>query len=739
MPKDNRKDSKDIVRTTVEDQPITDTLELNFMPYAMSVIVSRAIPEIDGFKPSHRKLLYTMYRMNLLNGPRIKSANVVGQTMQLNPHGELAIYDTLVRLTRGNESLLHPYIDSKGNFGKQYSRDMQYAAARYTEVRLDRLSEELFRGLDKDAVDFADNYDGTLREPTLLPASFPSILVNANQGIAVGMASNICPFNLREVCEATIAYLRNPGIDLLDIIPAPDFPTGAEIIYNADEMQRVLTTGRGPVRLRARYRIDKKNGVIEVFEIPYSTTVEAIIDEVSELVKSNKVREIGDVRDETDLSGLRIAIEYKKSADPELLMQKLFRQTSLQCTFSCNFNLLINGMPRVLGVRQILGEWLNWRRSCVHRETAFELQRRQDRLHLLLGMEKILLDIDKAIRIVRETEKEADVVPNLMEGFGIDAAQAEYVAEIRLRNLNRQYILSRVADIRALRDEIRNLEDILADKERLDDVIIAGLESVMKKYGADRRTAIVPDDEVEELSDHQMIEDFRLRLFLTAHGYVKKLALTSLRSAGDLKTKEDDRIILELESHNKADLVFFTNRCNAYKLSAYEIRDHKPSDIGEYAPNLLSLEEGERVVHLVETDDYSGFLLIGFENGKIARVPLKSYETKTRRKRLVNAFSAVSPVVAIRHSMTEEPYAVWSSGNRLLVFNSQDVTEKTTRSAQGIQVLTLRKGCRMSDLSRLENAGIVDPKLYRARSIPSSGSVIREGTVEARQIGLEGI
>ncbi len=731
--------AKEIHKPVVADQPITETLEKNYMPYAMSVIVSRAIPEIDGFKPSHRKLLYTMYKMNLLNGARIKSANVVGQTMQLNPHGDLAIYETLVRLTRSNESLLHPYIDSKGNFGKQYSRDMQFAAARYTEVRLEKFSEEIFRGLDRDAVDFVDNYDGTLREPALLPAAFPSVLVNANQGIAVGMASNICPFNLREVCEAAVAYLHDPGFDLLDIIPAPDFPTGAELIYNVDEMRRVLTTGRGPVRLRAKYRIDKKSGVIEVFEIPYCTTVEAIIDEMSELVKSGKIREINDVRDETDLGGLRIAIEYKKAADPELLVQKLFRQTSMQSTFNCNFNILINGMPRVLGVKQILGEWLSWRRSCVKRETAFELQRKQDRLHLLLGMEKILLDIDKAIRIVRETEKEADVIPRLMEGFDIDEPQAEYVAEIRLRNLNRQYILSRVADIRNLRKEIEDLQDILSDKERLDAVIVAGLESVAKKYGKERRTSIVPDEEVEELADHQMIEDFRLRLYLTAHGYVKKLALTSLRSAGDLKTKEDDRIVLELESHNKADLVFFTNRCNAYKISVYEIRDHKPSDIGEYAPNLLSLEEGERVVHLVATDDYSGYLMIGFQNGKIARVPLKAYETKTRRKKLVNAFSAASPVVAIRHSTVDEPYAVYSSNNRLLVFESRDVPEKTTRAAQGIQVLASRKGSVMTDLCRLENSGIVDVKPYRARTLPATGSSIREGTVEERQMGLEGV
>ena len=738
MPKDTAKPVKAVPPVVVE-QPITETLEKNYMPYAMSVIVSRAIPEIDGFKPSHRKLLYTMYRMNLINGSRIKSANVVGQTMQLNPHGDLTIYETLVRLTRGNESLLHPYIDSKGNFGKQYSRDMQFAAARYTEVRLEKFSEEIFRGIDKDAVDFVDNYDGTLREPALLPASFPSILVNANQGIAVGVASNICPFNLREVCQAAIAYLRDPGFDLLDIIPAPDFPSSGEIIYNLDEMRRVLATGRGPVRLRSKYRIDRKNNVIEVTQIPYPTTIEAIIDELSELVKNNKVREISDVRDETDLNGLRIAIDYKKAADPDLLMQKLFRMTTLQTSFNCNFNVLINGMPRVLGVKQILGEWLSWRRVCVKRETAFELQRKQDRLHLLLGMEKILLDIDKAIRIVRETEKEADVIPRLMEGFEIDELQAEYVAEIRLRNLNRQYILTRIADIRTLRREIEELQEVLGDKELLDAVIISGLESVAARYGEERKTTIMPDEEVEELADHQMIEDFRLRLYLTAHGYVKKLALTSLRSSGDLKTKEDDRIVTEIESHNKADLVFFTNRCNAYKINAYEIRDHKPSDIGEYAPNLLSLEEGERVVQLVATNDYAGYLLLGFQNGKVARIPLKAYETKTRRKKLVNAFSASSPVAAIRHSLIEESYAAYSSNSRLLVFESKDVPEKSTRSAQGVQILASRKGSLLTDLCRLESSGILDAKPYRVRNLPAAGALIREGTVKARQLGMEGV
>ncbi len=723
----------------IQEQRITDTLELNFMPYAMSVIVSRAIPEIDGFKPSHRKLLYTMYRMGLLNGPRIKSANVVGQTMQLNPHGDAAIYETLVRLTRGNESLLHPYIDSKGNFGKQYSRDMQYAASRYTEVRLERFAEEIFRGLDRDAVDFVDNYDGTLQEPVLLPASFPSVLVNANQGIAVGMASNVCSFNLREVCQAAIAYLQDPGADLIKAMPAPDFPTGGEIIYNLAAMRKVYETGRGAIRLRGKYRIDKKNGVIEIYEIPYTTTIEAIMDELSNLVKNNKAREITDVRDETDLHGLRIAIDYRKNADPRLLVKKIFHQTSLQSSFNCNFNILINGMPRVLGVKQILGEWLSWRRVCVKRETAFELQRRQERLHLLLGMEKILLDIDAAVRIVRETEKEVDVIPNLMSGFDIDQLQAEFVAEIRLRNLNRQHILTRVADIAALRTEIDELQDVLADQTRLDALIVGGLQAVAKKYGTERQTAIVPDKEVVELSEHQLIEDFRLRLYLTAHGYVKKLALTSLRSAGDLKTKEDDWFIQDFESHNKADLLFFTDQCNVYKLSAYEIRDHKPSDMGEYTPNLLSMAEDERVIHLAATSDYSGYVLFAFENGKISRVPLQAYKTKTRRRKLVNACSNVSPIVAICHATEEEAFVASTSNNRLLVFESRAIVAKATRTAQGMQVLAVRKGSVLTGLKRLADAGVLDPKPYRVRRLPTLGTRIREGTIEERQLGLDGM
>jgi len=722
----------------LQQQPITETLEKNYMPYAMSVIVSRAIPEIDGFKPSHRKLLYTMYKMGLLGSNRTKSANVVGQTMKLNPHGDQAIYETMVRLTRGNGALLHPYVDSKGNFGRQYSRDMAYAASRYTEVRLDKICEEIFRGLDKNSVDFMDNYDGTMQEPMLLPASFPSILVNSNQGIAVGMASNICSFNLNEVCQATIAYIRDPGFRLLDVLPAPDFSTGAEIIYSPREMEQILQTGRGSVKLRATYEVDKKNGFIEIKEIPYSTTVEAIIDDITELVKSGKIKEINDVRDETDLDGLKLTLDYKKSADPDALMQKLFRFTSLQTTFPCNFNILINGTPRVLGVKAIIGEWLAWRRACVHREIGFDLEKKLDKLHLLRGLEKILLDIDKAIRIVRETEKEADVVPNLMAGFDIDAVQAEYVAEIRLRQLNRQYILQRTADIKTLLDEIADLQATLENRERIDRLIVRQLEAVAKKYGQKRLTRLVHEDDVEILTDHQMIEDFRLRLFLTEHGYLKKLALTSLRSAGELKTKEDDQIIQDLEGKNKADLLLFSDRGNVYKMKCFEIKDHKPSDLGEYTPNLLSLEEGERIVFIHLTDDYTGYLLFGFASGKMAKVPLSAYETKTNRKKLVNAYSVNSPLVAIHHLLEDTDLVAISSIKKVLVFNSSAVPLKPTRTTQGVQVLLSKKGSKMVSCRRLADSEIVEPQYYRNKNLPAVGSYIRESTLSNRQLGLEG-
>jgi DNA gyrase subunit A len=720
-------------------QPITDTLEQNYMPYAMSVIVSRAIPEIDGFKPSHRKLLYTMYKMGLLNGNRTKSANVVGQTMKLNPHGDAAIYETMVRLTRGNGALLHPWVDSKGNFGRTYSRDMQYAASRYTEVRLDASSETLFMGLDKNSVDFIDNYDGTLKEPRLLPAVFPTVLVNSNQGIAVGMASNICSFNLSEVCQATIDLLQDSETDLLSIMPAPDFSTGAEIIYNATEMRKIYESGRGSIKLRSAYRVDKKNGHIEILEIPYSTTVEAIIDDITSLVKAGKIREINDIRDETDLDGLKLTIDYKRNVDPDSLMQKLFKMTSLQSNFPCNFNILIDGHPRVLGVGQILKEWISWRRKCLVRELTYDLDRKNERLHLLRGLESILLDIDKAIKIIRETEKEADVLANLMAGFDIDKLQAEYVAEIRLRQLNRQYILQRIADIAKLTKEIAGLEATLASSKKQDKLIIAQLEDVRKKYGRPRLTRLIDEHKVEFISDEEMIEDYRLKLFLTEHGYLKKLSLASLRSAGDLKTKEEDIIVQELEGKNKSDLLLFSDRGTVYKLKVHELKDHKPSELGEYTPNLLELEDDEKIVYIHNTEDYSGWLLVGFASGKIVKLPINSYETKTNRKKLINAYSTVSPLVAIHAINDDEDFVVVSNIRKALVFNSGQVPVKSTRSSQGVQVLLSKKGSYMTQFKRLSDSNIEQDKYYRNKNIPAVGFYIKENTLADRQLGLDGI
>lgn len=720
-------------------QPITDTLEQNYMPYAMSVIVSRAIPEIDGFKPSHRKLLYTMYKMGLLNGNRTKSANVVGQTMKLNPHGDAAIYETMVRLTRGNGALLHPWVDSKGNFGRTYSRDMQYAASRYTEVRLDASSETLFMGLDKNSVDFIDNYDGTLKEPRLLPAVFPTVLVNSNQGIAVGMASNICSFNLSEVCQATIDLLQDSETDLLSIMPAPDFSTGAEIIYNATEMRKIYESGRGSIKLRSAYRVDKKNGHIEILEIPYSTTVEAIIDDITSLVKAGKIREINDIRDETDLDGLKLTIDYKRNVDPDSLMQKLFKMTSLQSNFPCNFNILIDGHPRVLGVGQILKEWISWRRKCLVRELTYDLDRKNERLHLLRGLESILLDIDKAIKIIRETEKEADVLANLMAGFDIDKLQAEYVAEIRLRQLNRQYILQRIADIEKLTKEITGLEATLGSSKKQDKLIIAQLEDVRKKYGRPRLTRLIDEHKVEFISDEEMIEDYRLKLFLTEHGYLKKLSLASLRSAGDLKKKEEDIIVQELEGKNKSDLLLFSDRGTVYKLKVHELKDHKPSELGEYTPNLLELEDDEKIVYIHNTEDYSGWLLVGFASGKIVKLPINSYETKTNRKKLINAYSTVSPLVAIHAINDDEDFVVVSNIRKALVFNSAQVPVKSTRSSQGVQVLLSKKGSYMTQFKRLSDSNIEQDKYYRNKNIPAVGFYIKENTLADRQLGLDGI
>jgi DNA gyrase subunit A len=724
------------IQVPVDDRPITDVLEQNFMPYAMSVIVSRAIPEIDGFKPSHRKLLYTMYKMGLLTGARTKSANVVGQTMKLNPHGDQAIYETLVRLTRGNGALLHAYIDSKGNFGKQYSRDMAYAASRYTEVKLDRICEEVFRGLDRNAVDFIDNYDGSMKEPALLPATFPTILVNANQGIAVGMASNICSFNLSEICRATAAYIRDPAVDVRTLVPAPDFETGAEILMDEAEMAEVFATGRGAVKLRARYEVDRKLAMIEIIEIPYTTTVEAVMDEIAELIKSGKVKEIADVRDETDLDGMRLTVEYRRSVDPDALMLKLFRYTSLQTYFSCNFNILVNGTPRVMGVKGILAEWVSWRQNCVRRETRFEMERKEEKRHLLEGLERILLDIDRAVKIVRESEKESDVVPNLMAGFEIDEDQAESVAEIRLRNLNREYILARTGELRTLQGEIDELRSILANPMKVDNRIVADLDAAARKYGKPRRTRLIAAENVAVVEDHHFIDDFNLKLFLTAHGYVKKIPMTSLRANGEIKTKEDDRIVQEQETRNKADVLFFTDRCNCYKIKAYELPDHKPSDLGDFLTNRLELEEGEKVIAFRATDDYAGQVLFAFENGKVARADMKAYETKTNRKRLKNAYSDSSPLVAVFFLSVDEEFVATSSIRKVLVFNSSAVPMKAARDNQGVQILLSKKGSRLLAIVRLAESGIQDPKYYRTRTLPAVGSYLKEASLPQRQLEL---
>ncbi len=715
-------------------QPITETLTQNYMPYAMSVIVSRAIPEIDGFKPAHRKLLYTMYKMGLLRGARSKSANVVGQTMKLNPHGDAPIYDTLVRLTRGNGALLLPYVDSKGNFGRQYSRDMQYAASRYTEVKLEKVCEELFKTIDKETVDFVDNYDGTMQEPTLLPATFPTILANPNQGIAVGMASNICPFNLHELCEACCAYIADPSVDLLSLMPAPDFPGGGELLYDREQMAQIYETGRGSFQIQGRYRIDRKAQVIEIYEIPYTTTVEAIIQELTQLVKKNKLRDISDVRDETDLSGLKISIDYRRNSDPEQLMQRLFLQTSLKSSFSANFNLLIDGYPRQLGIKGILNAWLDFRRKTVLRELNFDLQRCEERLHLLRGLGKILLDIDRAIAIIRQTELESDVVPNLCAAFDIDALQANYIAEIRLRHLNREYLLARTADMTKLEEEAQKIRKILDSKRALDERIADELRRVAKQYGQARRTQLIDMAEVTQPEREDLIEDYRLRLFLTAEGYIKKLPLTSLRSAGELRTKEGDYIIQDIESSNRQELLLFTNRSKLYKMPVHEISDHKPSDMGAYGSNLLDLEADEQIVYIQIAADYQGELAFFFANGKALRLALKQYETKTRRRRLLNAYSDKSPLIQILPLLEARDIVLQSSDHKCLLLNSELLPLKATRSSQGVQVMTLRKGQKLLKAAFAELSDLEDQERYRVRKIPGRGLVEKGRSLSERQI-----
>ena len=720
----------------VVEQNITETLETNYMPYAMSVIVSRAIPEIDGFKPSHRKLLYTMYKMGLLTGARTKSANIVGQTMRLNPHGDAAIYDTMVRLSKGYGALLHPFVDSKGNFGKVYSRDMAWAASRYTEAKLAPICAELFRDIDSDTVDFVDNYDNSMKEPALLPTTFPNILVSANQGIAVGMASQLCGFNLGEVCDTTIAFLKNPEVRISETLLAPDFPTGGEVLYDPRAIEDIYNTGRGGVKVRARWRYDKKENLIEIYEIPYTTTTEAIMDKVAELIKAGKVKEISDMRDETDLSGLKLTIDLKRGADPDKLMQKLFKATTLQDTASCNFNVLIGGMPRVMGVRELLDEWCAWRTESVKRRVYFVLKKRQDKLHLLKGLKKILLDIDKAIKIIRETEKEADVVPNLMIGFGIDQIQAEYVAEIKLRNINREYILKRVEETASLEAEIEDLEDTLARPSRIRKIIVSELEDVRKKYAEPRRTGILYDYAEDAESEEDAIEDYPVTLFLSQHGYFKKITPQSLRMSGEQKFKEDDALSMSVESSNAAELMFFTDKAQVYKTRASDFADGKASQLGDYLPAKLGMDEGESVMGMVLPGDYSGYMIFFFENGKAAKVELSAYKTTSNRRRLTGAYSDKSPLKALLHLKEDREIAVYSTEPRVLIVNTALLGVKTTRTTQGVALLTLKKKYVLDTVRFPEETGITDLARYRGRSIPATGALLKTEDSDDKQLSL---
>ena len=708
------------LRGETTEQPITDTLEQNYMPYAMSVIVSRAIPEIDGFKPSHRKLLYTMYKMGLLTGPRTKSANIVGQTMKLNPHGDAAIYETMVRLSAGNQALLTPFVDSKGNFGKVYSRDMSYAASRYTEAKLSKICTALFEDIDKDAVDFTDNYDGTMLEPTLLPTAFPNVLVSANSGIAVGMASQICGFNLNEVCNAAIALLRDGDADLLSLMPAPDFPTGAEVLYDRAALETVYRTGRGSIQVRARWRYLQKENMIEITEIPYTATCEAILDKVAELIKAGKIREINDMRDETDLSGLRLAIDLKRGADPDRLMQKLFKSTPLQDAFPCNFNILIAGNPRVMGVREILDEWIAWRTECVRRRIYHELAGKKDRLHLLQGLQRILLDIDRAIEIIRNTELEADVVPNLMMGFGIDEPQAEYVAEIRLRNINREYILKRTSDIDALEKDIADLEATLNSRRRLRNVLIGELEKINKQFPTPRRTGIVYEDELPEFTEEEAPDTDPVTVFLSKEGYFKKITPQSLRMSSEQKYKEGDGLRRQLESANHHELLIFTDRQQVYRLRLSDVEPTKASVLGSFLPTMLNMDEGESVLDMVDPGDYRGALVLAFANGKLAHIPLESYQTKGNRKKLLNAYSDKSRLVGLVHLTEEKDLFLLTNDGRGLVVNSSLVALKTTRNTQGVSVLSLRGRKELAEILPAEAAHLSDPSRYRAKAIPKA-------------------
>ena len=727
----------DLVGSTTE-QAISETLELNYMPYAMSVIVSRAIPEIDGFKPSHRKLLYTMYKMGLLTGGRTQSANIIGQTMRLNPHGDAAIYETMVRLARGNETLLHPFVDSKGNFGKVYSRDMAYAAARYTEAKLDSICNEIFKDIDSDTVDMVENYDATMMEPSLLPTTFPNVLVSANQGIAVGMASNICSFNLKEVCDTTIALMKNPEHDILQTLPGPDFSTGAELLFDEATTREIYSTGRGSFKLRAKWRYVKEGNLIEITEIPYSTATEVIMDKVAELIKVGKIKEIADMRDETDLGGLKLTIDLKRGAEPDKLIQKLFRMTPLQDSFPCNFNILIAGMPRVMGVGEILEEWTAWRTDCVKRRIYFQVQKKEDRLHLLKGLERILLDIDKAIAIIRETELENEVIPNLMIGFGIDEIQANYVAEIKLRNINKEYILKQTRAISDLEKEIADLRDILGSSRRLKNVIINELKQVSEKYGQPRKTEIVYQTELPEEEDEaEEIPDYPVTVFVSKEGYLKKITPQSLRMSGEQKFKEGDILAFSRETTNRGELLVFTDKFQCYKSRLSDFEDGKASQLGEYLPQKLGMDAGEAVLQVILPGDYKGFVLFFFENGKVAKVPLSAYETKTNRKKLTGAFSDKSPVRAIMALDEDAQIAVFTTDGRAAIFSTAQLLPKTTRNTIGVAVVTPKKKAAVESAQLLEHTGIVNAGRYRSKTLPTAGAILKEEDLAEKQTSFE--
>lgn len=737
MPRKSKKDTEKSVKKTVPnayiagsgivaEERITDTLEKNYMPYAMSVIVSRALPEIDGFKPSHRKLLYTMYKMGLLTGPKTKSANIVGQTMKLNPHGDAAIYETMVRLARGNEALLHPYIDSKGNFGKAYSRDMAYAASRYTEAKLDPICNELFRDIDKDTVDFVPNYDNETVEPTLLPATFPSVLVNSNVGIAVSMASAVCSFNLAEICDTTIALIRNPEHNILSTLKGPDFSGGGFMLYDEDELEKIYRTGRGSIKVRSRYQFDKESGCIEVVQIPPTTTVEAIMDKIIELIKAGKIREISYIRDETDINGLKLAIDIKRGVDPDKLMKKLFRMTPLQDSYSCNFNILIGGTPRVMGVYEILDEWVAFRRECIKRRTFFELNKKKERLHLLLGLQKILLDIDKAVKIVRETEEESEVVPNLMIGFGIDETQAEYVAEIKLRHLNKEYILKRTSDIEGLKKDIAEMEEILGSDKKIKGIIVSELKEVKDKYGQPRKTMFYYGGEDEEDEVEDDVPDYAVNLFLTRDGYFKKITAQSLRVASEQKLKDGDVITTFMEATNKTELLFFTDKCQVYKTRADAFKDTKASELGDFIPVKLGFDEYENVASMIATTDYSGYLVMIFDNGKAAKVPLNAYETKTNRKKLANAYTSKAKLIKMFYVSENTDILVRSTNGRAIVFNTGMILPKSARDTIGVQVMTLKAKAEVDNAYIVTEEMVENVQKYVVKNVPAAGNLAKD-------------